>query len=166
MEDEKSQFRWTPQDWEVVFDHLRALAPKALRRFSFSVDHEDVVQEVILKLHNLNESGGMPIGLSPDSSGYLVRMLKHCAIDMIRKKKPVVYEDFDSQSVEDSNRQASELVEELLDLVDAEDGVILRLFYMVGLSIGEVASQYGVSYSAMAQRIHRIKEKIRRNLEQ
>jgi len=155
---------WSYRDWMEVYYTLYDLAPSVLMGFPSEIDFEDVIQEVVLKLHRVRTSGRLSIIANP--KGFLAMMLKRQAIDMLRaaRRHPSFERiEFASPVTVDKDEQDS-LRDDLSDVLKKlpDDERLLFLRYSAGVSIKQLAKENGIRYSAMAQRLHRMKDKLRR----
>jgi RNA polymerase sigma factor (sigma-70 family) len=149
---------------------LRLEVQRIARLLAAPEDREDVVQAVLLKLQSPVVLSRLQAARSP--AGYLVVMVKHQAIDAIRRGAPfpvvpgVPVEIFapgaslDAPLIAEREGRLARAVQALPDA----DRLLLRLRFWQGLSIREIADRLGMPYSTVAVRLFRIVRKLRAKL--
>lgn len=162
---------WSELDWGQVYATLRDLAPVVLRGFPRQVtnDLDDIVQDVVIKLHDAQLSGKLPPMSRPQ--GYLGMLLRWRAIDRLRAlRRQRTFEKLEavtdslavSQDEERKRRQVLwNALKDRIDKLPDDERLLFLRFYLGGVSIKELAKEANVKYSTMAQRLHRIKERLK-----
>ena len=151
-------------DWIAAHTALEEVAPKVLRTFPLKIrnDQGDIIQEVLLKLQR-SQLDEVP------STKLLSVMVRHSAIDRIRASRRLspIDEELVSpldSTVQNDRQELWQLLNDALDRLNREEYVLLMKFYRGNVPIQNLATDAGVSYSAMAVRLFRIKEKLRAEL--
>jgi RNA polymerase sigma factor (sigma-70 family) len=151
-------------EWDRIYATLLDLAPVVLRRLDPSIDKNDIVQDVAVRLLHMRVNGTLP---NEFRAGLLATMLKHRAIDVLRSNQRRISTSYldsieaDSIAIAETSRSSLLLdLEIALQRLPEDDQRLFRDF-MNGVKTGILAKKAGTKYSAMAQRLHRIKDKLR-----
>jgi RNA polymerase sigma-70 factor (ECF subfamily) len=132
-------------------------------------DRDDLVQATLLKLQSRDTLQRLRAAGSPD--GYVVVMLRNAAADLVRKRvreregleryyvEPPLLEVI----AEEEQIKAARLRAALLSL-SPQERTLLKMRYWRGMSIGEIATELGISYSAAAVRMFRILHRLREDM--
>jgi RNA polymerase sigma factor (sigma-70 family) len=131
-------------------------------------DMDDVVQAILLKLQSPLTLRRLRLAGSPE--GYIVVMLRNAAADLLRKRfrereglaRYVLEPKLPAEPGEDEIK-AARLRAALLSLPAAER-TLLKMRYWGGMTIAQIATYSGVSYSAMAVRMFRILNRLREEM--
>jgi len=160
-EEEKSKFARIYEKYRYFLWYL------ANERLQDAWLAEDAVQEAFLALTRHMDKIGDPE--SATTRNFLATIVKNKAIDIIRRRKGVIEENFD----ESVNREAQEDIldtylvrenyERILDAVAKLDEIYRVVFeykYLHGLSDAEIAEMLGVSQKVVNVRIYRARKKL------
>ncbi len=160
-EEEKSKFARIYEKYRYFLWYL------ANERLQDAWLAEDAVQEAFLALTRHMDKIGDPE--SAATRNFLATIVKNKAIDIIRRRKGVIEENFD----ETVNREAQEDIldtylvrenyERILDAVAKLDEIYRVVFeykYLHGLSDAEIADMLGVSQKTVNVRIFRARKKL------
>ncbi len=159
--------------WEEAYRRIRYYSQLLLRtRTDLEKGTiEDVAQEVLLKLQRPEVLRRLRLLRSP--TGYLMVMIRNVANDRIRRNKLEreslarlgldLLSATGKESSEESNEMAAILTKELR-LLSPDEKALLKLRFWKNLSIGEIAEELQVSYSATAVRMFRLLRRLRNRL--
>ncbi|MCD7864630.1 MAG: RNA polymerase sigma factor [Clostridiales bacterium] len=160
-EEEKSKFARIYEKYRYFLWYL------ANERLQDAWLAEDAVQEAFLALTRHMDKIGDPE--SAATRNFLATIVKNKAIDIIRRRKGVIEENFDKTV----NREAQEDIldtylvrenyERILDAVAKLDEIYRVVFeykYLHGLSDAEIAEMLGVSQKVVNVRIYRARKKL------
>jgi len=158
---------------ELTFEDLAATYSKPLlgylvRMTGNTADADDLLQEALIRM-----ARELPRLRSPGAAkGWAYRVATNVAIDFLRKKKKVRFEEFDDESTPVDGGELDGLVVD--EMNDCIRGVIDRLppdyraaivlSNLQGLSVAETASVMGTSVGAAKVRIHRAKARLKEAL--
>ncbi len=149
--------------------HARMILGIAFRILRDRSQAEDVLQETFLRFiqmkDRVDETRGIP--------GLLARIAANLSIDILRKKgreEPLEVDNIESQdSPPDLNpplaqlgREETLLVRELLERLPSIDRLVLEMRYGEHMNYEEISQSLNLSVPAVAQRIRRGKETLRR----
>ncbi len=152
--------------------HARIVLGVAFRILRERSQAEDVLQETFLRFipmqNRVDETRGI--------SGLLARIAANLSIDILRKKgreAPLEVNDVESQdSASDVNpplaqmgREEILLVRQLLERLPSIERILLEMRYGEQMSYEEIARTLDLTVAAVAQRIRRGKETLRREYE-
>jgi RNA polymerase sigma-70 factor (ECF subfamily) len=143
--------------WHEILQRLRSLAAmNNLGRFGLTVDDtEDLVQNILVSLLRENSERLVSIRAARAPNAYLVRLIRNSAIDFARKRlrEPTVTLETDKDVAASAPETTfSELISDL----DESDRKILRLKFVEGLNLSEIARDLGITYSAAGSRVFRL----------
>lgn len=137
-----------------------------------SFDKEDI-EEIISDTYLILWNNQNKLDLDKKLSSYLVGIVKN----LIKKRYKLFYnvkeniEDYNEKLIENSNfdvvllnKELSNKVIEILDLFNSEDREIFEAFYYNMRKIKEIAITYNISESKVKTKLHRIRNKIRKEL--
>jgi RNA polymerase sigma-70 factor (ECF subfamily) len=132
----------------------------ALRMLGRQQDAEDAVQEAFLKLYR---------GIRHYKSGsrfstYFFRILINSCYDILRKRSPVVSEEFDPSDLpyhpsQDAGLRVS--IEEAISALPERVRISFVLFAVEGLKMEEIAQIMGIRVGTVKASIHRARIKLR-----
>ena len=154
---------FSDEDWNQLYAILQNVAPAVLRGFRFPLDRDDIVQDVALKLLEMKSQGKLPPTFR---RGLLAIMLKRRAIDVLKSSHQRNSSSFDGKDIGLSaayGNSRSPMLDDLaavLEKLPEEDRSLFES-YVDGVAISKLAEGAHLSYSAMAQRLHRLKDKLR-----
>lgn len=130
-------------------------------------DREDISQTIIVRLQS--QKGLHQIRSAASPEGYLGVMIRHAAIDLLRRREAersvlaAVVEDSLStlpQARSFHPGHTSRLAE-VLRALSPTDLDLLEMRYIEQQSVGEIASHLNVKYAAAAQRLFRLLRRLR-----
>lgn len=157
--------------WETAAQLLRSRARVLM--FSHSglrqEDVEDIVQNVLVKLQSIVTMRRLRAAGSAE--GYIVVMLRNAANDLVRRRqreKALLSTLGDELAIEPASEpdyvlqteEASVLTKALESLTEA-DRALLKMRFWRNMSIADIATENGMSYSATAVRLFRILHRLR-----
>ncbi|ADU32088.1 RNA polymerase sigma factor [Evansella cellulosilytica] len=120
-------------------------------------DCADAIQETILKAYEKLPTLREPAYFKT----WLMRILMNESYQILRqRKKIVVLEEWGEQSSDDVGYEKIEIME-LLETLPEEQCQLLKLFYIEGFSIEDLASIYKVPENTIKTRLRRAREKMR-----
>jgi RNA polymerase sigma-70 factor (ECF subfamily) len=152
--------------------HARMILGVASRILRERSQAEDVLQETFLRFLQMKDRVDETQGVR----GLLAKIAANLSIDILRKKKRE--EPFEDKSKEEENpalrssfplvqlgREETMLVRQLLDRLPSIDRILLEMRYGEQLSYQEISQTLDLTVPAVAQRIRRGKEALRREFE-
>jgi RNA polymerase sigma-70 factor, ECF subfamily len=124
---------------------------------------EDVTQIVFMKLISViakYEPGQVPF------TGWILRVAHNVAIDSLRQRRPVPYEDpiETSAPADDSGHDRRRELEHALETLPEDQRDVVLLRHVVGLSPGEIADRLGRTEASIHGLHHRARVALRREL--
>lgn len=163
-------------DFDSIHRHFRPRVLRYLTRLVGSQDAEDLTQSVMLKV-----SAGLP-GFRGDSSvsTWIYRIATNAAADCLRRRPQPAPSDLDFGPDEsdvppdlvDSSAEATAVHEEMnacirdfIERLPADFRAVMVLSELEGFKNREIAAIVGVSLDTVKIRLHRAREKLRRELE-
>ncbi len=135
-------------------------------------DVDDIVQDVLIKLQSLERLRRLRLAGSVD--GYLVVMMRNAATDLVRRRQreqayvrswrpelgaAEIPDIFESAALDRGTK-----LREALQSLTADERNLLRMRFWRGMSIGEIADEIHVSYSAAAVRLFRTLHRLRTHM--
>jgi RNA polymerase sigma factor (sigma-70 family) len=160
--------------WEEARSLIRSYAGVlgALRIGIRPEDVDDIVQDVLLKLHSLDSLRRLRLAGSP--SGYVVVMVRNAAYDIVRAQvrentflRQLAREPSASSSQEETapaNEVMLRLREEM-QLLTQEERTLLRMRFWRSMTIKDISQETGDTYSAVAVKMFRLLKRVRDRLE-
>lgn len=152
--------------------HARIVLGVAFRILRERSQAEDVLQETFLRFiqmqNRVDETRGIP--------GLLVKIAANLSIDILRKKgreAPLEVDDEECQEpafnvnppLAQMGREETLLVRQLLERLPSIERTVLEMRYGEQMSYEEIAQALDLTVAAVAQRIRRGKETLRREFE-
>lgn len=158
------------KSWQYIIDDVDELSVQVLAEHPhlYHVSAEDLRQSILLKLQD--PAIRLKIFQSTTPHGYLAAMMRNLAIDLLRRSRVErkVFREFlwerlrrRKSSVPDEKVQK---LEEQLAKLSGDDRDLVEMRYGQNLSIQEIADALGLSYSATAARLCRLKSKLREDM--
>jgi RNA polymerase sigma factor (sigma-70 family) len=154
--------------WEELSQRIRRLG----RLFVGREDLDDLAQNVLIKLQSPDVLRRLRSARAP--SGYLAVMVRHAAIDFIRRRatsrdaaEPIEGGSEDLNAVLyglDHEKRLVVLRKVVARLSDA-DRLLLQLRFWDEMSIAGIARQFGMPYSTVAVRLFRMLRRLRADLD-
>jgi len=158
---------------ELTFEDLAGTYSKPLlgylvRMTGNSADADDLLQETLIRM-----ARELPRLRSPGAAkGWAYRVATNVAIDFLRKKKKVRFEEFDDESTPVDGGELDGLVVDemnncirgVIDRLPPDYRAAIVLSNLQGLSVAETASIMGTSVGAAKVRIHRAKARLKEAL--
>ena len=158
---------------ELTFEDLAATYSKPLlgylvRMTGNTADADDLLQEALIRM-----ARELPRLRSPGAAkGWAYRVATNVAIDFLRKKKKVRFEEFDDESTPVDGGEFDGLVVDemnncirgVIDRLPPDYRAAIVLSNLQGLSVAETASVMGTSVGAAKVRIHRAKARLKEAL--
>lgn len=120
---------------------------------------EDVVQEAMLKLWLMRD------GLEPPLSGMASVIVRNLCIDSLRRRKTFISTDFLAEAEEpgDNSEQIERMMQQL-DALPSAQRTILRMRYLEGRHLSEIAQITGSSEVAVRKSLSRARSNMRRRM--
>ena len=157
--------------WEAAASLIRFQARILARSLSLNRDSlDEIVQEVLLKMQSPETL--LRLRRAGSTTGYVAVIIRNAGIDRIRKQQKgqevevLLTEDFPVIMFEEdlpAQEQAAEL-QLALQSLRADERALLEMRFWESLSIAEIATKLGITYSAAAVRLFRILRKLRERL--
>ena len=128
-------------------------------------DIEDTIQEVLVKLQSLATIRKIKASGSP--SGYIAVMIRNAATDVIRRKKRELGYEVNEHRLQENRSFKSPQDDKTSGLLQAlqaltgEERALLEMRFWQDMSIGEISTRLGISYSAAAVRVFRTLKRLR-----
>ena len=154
---------------ELYERHYEAVFRAALRVTGNPADAQDVLQTVFLRM--LARSDDREVARSP--AAYFRRAAVNAAVDLLRRRvvhaetayDESVNEDLASRAVVESPVLLKERLRRAVATLDREDATLFLLRHVEGLSIEELATVFQLAKNTVAVRLHRIRLKLRTEME-
>jgi RNA polymerase sigma-70 factor (ECF subfamily) len=163
----------------TLFEPLRATALTVAARYVGRSDAEDVVMNAFLKAWQ-----GVPSMRGRNLKGWLLQIVRHCALDIIRKRQRHPHQTLDAPYVTDGPTREQQIddptadspgelaarhddthrVQLALGELPALYRISLLLRYADGLGYSEIAEATGVSIGTVMSRLHNGKRILRKQL--
>jgi RNA polymerase sigma-70 factor, ECF subfamily len=150
-------------NWEaIVRTHGPMVFGAAWRILGHAADTEDVVQEVFLEAHRLQNGGEVR-----NWGGLLRRIATYRALDRLRQRKhtcsldhelPVGPEDEPEAAA--IGRELSERLRQAVSQLPEREGTVFCLRYFDELTYQEIAGSLDISVGAVAQALHKARAKL------
>jgi len=151
----------------LTTEFLARLRAFVRRRVRSDHDADDIVQDVLTKFVQHDEAID-----SQSVHAWLFTVARRAIIDRARSFRPVVAgNEAEAIAIEpaDDPSVSSELarcMEPMLELLSAEDRIMLQRIDMLGESQADVARELGMSMSGLKSRVQRARGRLRAQLEQ
>ena len=158
------------QAWEESYNRIRHYSEAVLRTRADveENDLDDIVQEMLLKLQNVEMIRRLRLSRSP--VGYLIVTIRNVANDRARHRRMerdslarLGLELF-SVTVGESNENRDESIDTLnryFRLLKHDEKSLLKLRFWNNLSMGQIAEKLGLPYSTVAVRMFRLLKRLR-----
>ncbi len=154
-----------PADFaELYQQHAEAVFRAALRVTGNPADAEDVLQTVFLRV--LSRQDGSEAARSP--AAYFRRAADNAAVDLLRRRAVHAETAYDDLAAGSGVQPAGLLKERLrraIATLPAEDATLFLLRHVEGLSIDEVAGAFRLEKNTVSVRLHRIRLRLRSEME-
>ncbi len=165
--------------WNEMARRLTTIAAAIARRTGGTVNPDEIVQDVLVKLQASRVLNKVSQARQPLE--YLFSLLRNTATDKLREANRAVWrlrplsDAIELQSVSDihllpgeneavvSPRRVARLREEI-DRLRPQDQLLLKRRFVENRPTSEIATELGVSYAAIAQRLHRLLGSLRESL--
>ncbi len=155
---------------ELIDEFQTGLRTFVRGRISNPADAEDVLQEILMKLH----VGADSVDDSDRVAGWVFRVARNAVTDHYRKsarsrvqtlsEEP---ESVDIESIDDSaEAELAYCVRPFIDQLPEPYREAVTLVDIEGLSQGEAAKRSGIELSAMKSRVQRGRKQLRGNIEE
>ena len=136
----------------------------ALRITGNPADAEDVLQTVFLRILIQQER----CELSSASAAYFRRAATNASIDVLRRRMAhaeTPLDDIPSQAARESSPLLKLRLRQAIGQLDTEDAELFLLKYVEGLSVAELAEQFGIGMGTVGSRLFRIREILKQVIE-
>lgn len=150
--------------WLLLGEQIAQLARVLVRRYdAWSVDPEDVTQEVLLGLYS--PSAIRRVRSARSAEGYLTVVVKNRVLDELRRNRSLWRGAVEWEQVElptpDLPADVVVTLHEMLDELSEEDWELIRMRFWQDLTIEEIADRLDVKYSTASVRLFRLLRKLR-----
>ena len=154
-----------PADFAGIYEqHYEAVFRAALRVTGNPADAEDVLQTVFLRV--LSRSDGDEAARAP--AAYFRRAAVNAAVDILRRRAVQAEDAYDDQAPAAAREPAVLLKERLrraIATLPNDDATMFLLRHVEGLSIDEVAGVFRIEKNNVSVRLHRIRLRLRTEME-
>ncbi len=132
-------------------------------------DIEEIISDVFFILWKNKEK----LDINKSITNYLVGIIKNLVKEKYRNFKfSIKIEEYDNLVIEDKKinnfleiNEQEEIIEKSLNCMNNEDIKIFTMFYYYGKKIKEIAKILNVSETKVKTKLHRIRNKIKKDLE-
>jgi RNA polymerase sigma-70 factor (ECF subfamily) len=144
--------------------HYEAVFRAALRVTGSAADAEDVLQTVFLRVlsrSEQDEAAGRP-------TAYFRRAAVNAAVDLLRRRvfrAETAYDDAAPHAAIESGLLLKEQLRRAIATLDSDDATLFVLRYVEGLSNQELADVFQLEKNNIAVRLHRIRLRLRAEME-
>ena len=148
---------------ELYQRNYEAVFRAALRVTGTAADAEDVLQTVFVRL--------LARGDNPDlaqATAYFRRAAVNAAVDILRRRELRAESAFDSEATHAAAQAPVLLKERLrraLATLERDDAGLFLLRYVEGLSTDELAGMFEIDKNNVAVRLHRIRQRLQREMQ-
>jgi RNA polymerase sigma-70 factor, ECF subfamily len=156
--------------WAELSERIRHIATLFIRRFdAWSVDADDVAQDVLLRLHSADAIRRLSLAGSPQ--GYLSVVVRNRVLDELRKNQSrwrgssAAQQRMDEETGSGVSAEERIVLERLLESLSDEERELVRLRFWEGYSIEDIAVHLGVRYSTASVRLFRLMRRLREQME-
>ena len=149
---------------ELYERHCEAVFRAALRVTGNPADAEDVLQTVFLRV--LSRSGDDEAARRP--AAYFRRAAVNAAVDVLRRRAvhaETAYDDRAPHAASEPPLLLKERLRRAIATLESEDATLFLLRHVEGLSIEELAGAFQLEKNNVAVRIHRIRLRLRTEME-
>lgn len=135
---------------------------------AWSVDADDVVQDVLLRLQAPGAIRRLRLAGSPQ--GYLSVVVRNRVVDEVRRNRtrwrgdPALHPGGDAETGEELTAEARLELEQVLATLSDDERELLRLRFWAGYSIHDIADHLGIRYSTASVRVFRLLRKLREQM--
>jgi RNA polymerase sigma-70 factor (ECF subfamily) len=152
--------------WVEVAERVRQMATVSVHRYdAWSVDADDIVQDVMLRLQSPGAIRRVRLAGSPQ--GYMAVIVRNRVLDELRRNRLRWRGDSATQTWEDAQTGIVPTAEAGLDLqrvlatLSDDERELIRLRFWEGYSIQDLAERLQVPYSTASVRLFRLLRKLR-----
>ena len=149
---------------ELYERHYDAVFRAALRVTGNPADAQDVLQTVFLRV--LSRSDDREVARSP--AAYFRRAAVNAAVDLLRRRAAhgeTAYDELAPHAAVESPVLLKERLRRAVASLEHEDATLFLLRHVEGLSIEELATAFHLAKNTVAVRLHRIRIKLRTEME-
>ena len=149
---------------ELYERHYEAVFRAALRVTGNPADSQDVLQTVFLRV--LARSDDREVARSP--AAYFRRAAVNAAVDLLRRRAAhgeTAYDELAPHAAVESPVLLKERLRRAVASLEHEDATLFLLRHVEGLSIEELATAFQLAKNTVAVRLHRIRIKLRTEME-
>ncbi len=127
-------------------------------------DAEDAVHDTFVKV--INHADELVFDKELSMKAYLMTAVKNTALDKLREGKreiatEEITEEFDINDQKLYENSDTSIMAEILTELPEDDIRLITLYIKYGYSLKEIATIMNISYEAVRQRHHRIKERLK-----
>lgn len=134
------------------------------RRIGNETVTEDIVHDVFCAALNKMEE----FRNHPEPKRWLMVTAKNKIRELYRKMKRRSFETLDEipePAVEEPDYSEIELELTALAIIDKEEWELIKDYYLIGITIRELAERYGITENNMRVRLHRLRVKLRKKID-
>lgn len=149
---------------ELYERNYEAVFRAALRVTGNMADAEDVLQTVFARLLARSED----VGDLTLPGAYFRRAAVNAAVDVLRRRElraESMYDDVAPHPAVQPPFLLKERLRRALAILDQEDATLFLLRHVEGLSIDELAAAFEIQKNAVTVRLHRIRQRLQREME-
>ena len=153
-----------PEFQEIYKQQSETVYRTALRITGNLADAEDVLQTVFLRILKQQELCEM----SSSAAAYFRRAATNASIDILRRRMAQAetpLDDIPSQAARESSPLLKQRLRQAIGRLDPEDAELFLLKYVEGLSVTELAEQFGIGMGTVGSRLFRIREVLKKVIE-
>jgi RNA polymerase sigma-70 factor (ECF subfamily) len=147
--------------------HYEAVFRAALRVTGNPADAEDVLQTVFLRVFSQGDPGG-DAEAARRPAAYFRRAAVNAAVDLLRRRaaRPeTVYDDGSPGAAVEPPVLLKEQLRRAVATLESDDATLFLLRYVEGLSNEELASLFQLEKNNVAVRLHRIRLRLKAELD-
>ncbi len=149
---------------ELYERHCEAVFRAALRVTGNPADAEDVLQTVFLRVL----AGSGDAGTDRLPAAYFRRAAVNAAVDLLRRRAvraEAAYDDRAPHAAVEVPLLLKERLRRAIATLDSEDATLFLLRHVEGLSNEELADLFRLEKNNVAVRLHRIRQRLQREME-
>jgi RNA polymerase sigma-70 factor (ECF subfamily) len=154
-----------PAGFAALYErHYQAVFRAALRVTGDPADAEDVLQTVFLRVLAQGDEGGA----ARRPAAYFRRAAVNAAVDLLRRRAvhaATTFDDSASHAAVETPLLLKERLRRAIATLDRDDATLLLLRHVEGLSIDELAGVFHIEKNNVAVRLHRIRLRLRTEME-
>ena len=167
----KACIKGEKKSWDELIRHYSGVIYRVIKTFRLNRQEEaDIYQQIFLELYKDNHRKLKSFQGKCSFSTWLSVVTRRYCLNYLRDKNQRfrLITDIDPEQVnikeEHFNKVETDLLlEKLIEKLSAKDRLILKLYYLKGLSCKEISDLTNTSLNTVYSKIHRALEKIRQS---